>query len=72
MSTTKQKTYYLRICRMCGEIFDSEIKNMLYCCDECRNKAKKISEESDVLKRWDPTDPNEENPWKNEIEVNDD
>lgn len=29
--------------------------------------AKKISEESEILKRWDPTDPNEENPW-NQIE----
>jgi len=25
--------------------------------------AQKISDEFEILKRWDPTDPNEENPW---------
>ena len=38
--------YYVRICKMCGEFFESKTKNILYCCNECRSKASAISREN--------------------------
>ena len=37
--------YYIRICRRCGEVFESESSNTQYCCDECRKKAIRISDQ---------------------------
>ena len=38
-----ENRYYIRICKMCGDVFESTTSNTMYCCEECRDKAKEIS-----------------------------
>ena len=49
----KEKHYFMRICSMCGKVFESESNNTRYCSDECRKQAIKISEHKRVQKDKD-------------------